>query len=287
MPTSDLDMPLLPSAEQIRRREFATVRRGYDPQQVRTYLTSIANQVGTLERELSQLRLEVGSAAARDEQPAGPIITSHSVQQGEDPYEALSKRFAALIEVADQEAERILENARSEAAQAVDEATSEADRIRVDAQAHAEAARQEGTELLARAKTESEHLLSGLAERRRGLVTQLEEMRSKLITVAEDLTVPIEEAVRADAAGGDLLADMGEEDADADGEAAVDPRYEDLWVNKEESLQIPISQGSTWTSTNAKSSRDSRSDIAWENQRRHGRRGSPERDRGSLRADPS
>ncbi len=239
MPTSDLDMPLLPSAEQIRRREFATVRRGYDPQQVRTYLTSIANQVGTLERELSQLRLEVGSAAARDEQPAGPIITSHSVQQGEDPYEALSKRFAALIEVADQEAERILENARSEAAQAVDEATSEADRIRVDAQAHAEAARQEGTELLARAKTESEHLLSGLAERRRGLVTQLEEMRSKLITVAEDLTVPIEEAVRADAAGGDLLADMGEEDADADGEAAVDPRYEDLWVNKEESLQIP------------------------------------------------
>ena len=74
MPTSDLDMPLLPSAEQIRRREFATVRRGYDPQQVRAYLTSIANQVGTLERELSQLRLEVGSsAAARSEQTAEPV----------------------------------------------------------------------------------------------------------------------------------------------------------------------------------------------------------------------
>jgi DivIVA domain-containing protein len=54
MPSSDLDMPLLPSAEQIRRREFATVRRGYDPQQVRAYLTSIANQVGTLEHELSR-----------------------------------------------------------------------------------------------------------------------------------------------------------------------------------------------------------------------------------------
>ena len=46
MPTSDLDMPLLPSAEQISRREFATVRRGYDPQQVRAYLTSIANAGG-------------------------------------------------------------------------------------------------------------------------------------------------------------------------------------------------------------------------------------------------
>lgn len=239
MPTSDLDMPLLPSAEQIRRREFATVRRGYDPQQVRTYLTSIANQVGTLERELSQLRLEVGSAAARDERTTGPITTSHLAPPAEDQYEALSKRFAGLIEMADQEAERILENARSEATRALDEATSEADRIRVDAQAHAEQTRQEGTELLERAKTESERLLSGLAERRRGLVTQLEEMRSKLITVAEDLTVPIEEAPRADAAQEDLLADTGGEADDADGEAAVDPRYEDLWVNKEESLQIP------------------------------------------------
>jgi DivIVA domain-containing protein len=239
MPTSDLDMPLLPSAEQIRKREFATVRRGYDPQQVRTYLASIAKQVGTLERELSQLRLEVGSAAARGDQATDPVTTPRPAP-AEDPYDALSKRFAALIEMADQEAERILENARSEAAQAVDEATSEADRIRVDAQAHAEEARQEGTDLLERAKTESDRVLSGLAERRRGLVTQLEEMRSKLITVAEDLTVPIEEAARADAADADLADTSGEaEEPDDEGESTVDPRYEDLWVNEAESLEIP------------------------------------------------
>lgn len=236
MPTSDLDMPLLPSAEQIRRREFATVRRGYDPQQVRTYLTSIAKQVGTLERELSQLRLEVGSAGARGEQMTDAVTTSRPAP-AEDRYDALSKRFAALIEMADQEAERILENARSEAAQALDEARSEADRIRVDAQAHAEEARQEGTDLLERAKTRSDRALSGLAERRRGLVTQLEEMRSKLITVADDLAVPIEEAARADAADADL-ADTSDE-ADDDRRAPVDPRYEDLWVNEEESLEIP------------------------------------------------
>ena len=50
--TNDLDLPLLPSAEQIRRREFATVRRGYDPDQVREYLQGVAGQVETLEREL-------------------------------------------------------------------------------------------------------------------------------------------------------------------------------------------------------------------------------------------
>jgi len=239
MPTSDLDMPLLPSAEQIRRREFATVRRGYDPQQVRAYLTSIANQVGTLERELSQLRLEAGSAAARNDQMAGPSerVAAPDATPDGDPYDALSKRFANLIEMADQEAERILENARSESTRAIEEARSEADRIRVDAQAHAEEARQEGTDLLERAKTESDRLLMGLAERRRGLVTQLEEMRGKLIAVAEDLAAPIEEAALADAEDSDLAEHT--DDADADAETDVDPRYEDLWVNKEESLQIP------------------------------------------------
>jgi DivIVA domain-containing protein len=236
MPTSDLDMPLLPSAEQISRREFATVRRGYDPQQVRAYLTSIATQVGTLERELSQLRLEAGSAAARGERGAERESTPEdAAPPADDPYDTLSKRFATLIEMADQEAERILENARSEATRALDVATSEADRIRVDAQAHAEEARQEGTDLLERAKTESDRLLSGLADRRRGLVTQLEEMRGKLITVAEDLVAPIEDAARAEAEEADLAGTSG----DADAETPVDPRYEDLWVSDEGSFQLP------------------------------------------------
>jgi DivIVA domain-containing protein len=253
MPTSDLDMPLLPSAEQIRRREFATVRRGYDPQQVRAYLASIANQVGTLERELSQLRLEVGSAAARgriDQPSMSPARASvPAASDAGDPYDALSKRFATLIEMADQEAERILENARSESEHTLDEARSEADRIRVDAQANAEEARQEGTDLLERARTESDRLLTGLAERRRGLVTKLEEMRAKLLTVAEDLVVPIEEAARAEEEDADLLEEPaeieaaeapGEDEVAADtGEAPIDPRYEDLWVQRDESIQIP------------------------------------------------
>jgi DivIVA domain-containing protein len=242
-------MPLLPSAEQIRRREFATVRRGYDPQQVRTYLTSIAKQVGTLEQELSQLRLEVGSAAARGEPSTAtpPSIPASVSSETGDPYDALSKRFATLIEMADQEAERILENARSESELALDEARTEADRIRVDAQAHAEEARQEGTDLLERARTESTRLLAGLAERRRGLVEQLEEMRSKLLTVAEELVVPIEEAAKAEAEDADLIQPIaeagaeGEDEADHadEGESPMDPRYEDLWVHKDASIEIP------------------------------------------------
>ncbi len=243
MPTSDLDMPLLPSSEQIRRREFATVRRGYDPEQVRGYLTSIANQVETLERELSQIRLEAGSAAARKEQTPEPVAAPPAVggapgTSAEDPYEALSKRFASLIEVADQEAERIVEDATAAAAEALEEARSEADRIKVDAQARAEEARQEGTDLLERAKVESERVLSGLADRRRRLVTQLEEMRAKLIAVADDLGAPLEEAARSDAE--DAETDRALETATPVGDdAPVDPAYEDLWVGTDDAVDLP------------------------------------------------
>jgi DivIVA domain-containing protein len=248
MPSSDLDMPLLPSAEQIRRREFATVRRGYDPQQVRAYLTSIANQVGTLERELSELRLTAGAAAAKaDHEPAAPPAEPEQASApAEDPYDALSKRFANLIEMADQEADRILENARSEAQSTVDQARSDADRIRVDAQARAEQARQEGSELLEHAQLESDRILSALVDKRRTLVDQLDEMRSTLVTVAEELTVSIddahaqedEEGSEADAPTATVPTASIGEDAAAD-EAAVDPRYEDLWVSSDSAIDIP------------------------------------------------
>jgi DivIVA domain-containing protein len=246
MPSSDLDMPLLPSAEQIRRREFATVRRGYDPQQVRAYLTSIANQVGTLERELSELRLTAGSAAARGEHEMVPTsIETATAPSTDDPYDALSKRFATLIEMADQEADRILENARSEATLTVDGARSDADRIRVDAQAHAEEARQEGSELLAHAQLESDRILSSLVDKRQALVSQLDEMRSTLVTVAEELTVSIEdaEAQQVDTSSSDAdtaIASVSTEgDAAEPADATVDPRYEDLWVSADSAIEIP------------------------------------------------
>jgi len=237
MPTDDLDPRVQPSADQIRRRDFATIRRGYDPQQVRAYLVSIANQMGALENEVRRLRREAASAAATGEQTSDPARSLAGPT--EDPYDALSKRFATLIEVADQEAEKILTDARSEAGRTLNDAASEADRIRVDAQAHAEQTRQEVADLRERATTESDRVLSGLAERRRSLVTQLEEMRGKLITVAEDLAVSVDEAVRVDADETRLTVVSDDVEIVQETEAPVDSRYEDLWAKKDEPLQVP------------------------------------------------
>jgi cell division initiation protein len=185
---AEIDLPILPSAAQIRRREFASVRRGYDPDQVRDYLAKVAEQVDNLEQELRDSKLQPANDPS-DRQQARPSDPSSSG----DPYERLAKRLTTLLATADKEAEGILGEARSDAARMVDEARSEADRIRVDAQARAEEARQQGNELLERAKQEADRVVLGLSERRETLVQHLQDMQTRLVGVARELEVAIED----------------------------------------------------------------------------------------------
>jgi cell division initiation protein len=187
---TDIDVPFLPSAAQIRRREFASVRRGYDPDQVRDYLAQVAEQVEMLEQEARDAKLQPGAqprAEVSDREAAAP--------PSEDPYERLAKRLTTLLATADKEAEGILAEARADAARMIDEARSDADRIRVDAQARAEEARQQGNELLERAKQEADRVLLGLSERRETLVQHLQDMQTRLVGVAKELEVAIEDPV--------------------------------------------------------------------------------------------
>jgi len=245
---NDLDLPLLPSAEQIRRREFATVRRGYDPDQVREYLQGVAGQVETLERELRDQR-----KGARAQPPTPGESLAASVMAGQvtpvtpaptpapipapapvqDPYETIAKRFAGVLATADKEATTALAEAKAEADRILQEARSEADRIKLDAQARAESAKQQGTDSLAEAKREAERILGSLTERREGLVTQMHDMQSKLLSVAKELEASI------DAPEGNVP----EPEASEGGTAAddiVDPRYEDMWAIPKEKKTVDI-----------------------------------------------
>jgi DivIVA domain-containing protein len=240
--TNDLDLPLLPSAEQIRRREFATVRRGYDPDQVREYLQGVAGQVETLERELRGQRKE--AKAQGPATPGGslaPTVTAGEVMTpvtpaqtapapttptpttpAQDPYEAIAKRFAGVLASADKEATTALAEAKAEADRILQEARSEADRIKLDAQARAEQAKQQGTDSLAEAKSEAERILGSLSERRESLVTQMHDMQSKLLSVAKELEASMDAPEGTDP-----------EPAKSDGgtsDDVVDPRYEDMWA---------------------------------------------------------
>jgi DivIVA domain-containing protein len=246
--TNDLDLPLLPSAEQIRRREFATVRRGYDPDQVREYLQGVAGQVETLERELRGPRKETkaqGSAtpggppappvsAGQVMTPATPAATTPAptmpspAAPAQDPYEVIAKRFAGVLATADKEATAALADAKAEADRILQEARSEADRIKLDAQARAEQAKQQGTDSLAEAKREAEQILGSLSERREVLVTQMHDMQSKLLSVAKELESSMDVPGSTDAPQGSAPGPVPTDSGTSDD--PVDPRYEDMWA---------------------------------------------------------
>lgn len=228
MTPSDLDLPLLPSAEQIRRKEFATVRRGYDIDQVRDYLVLMATQIETLEEGLREAKMQAATrpAPSPGEVLAGRSAEADAVQEGSgagiaagsdaDPYTQLAERLASVLRSADQEAAEVLDSAKEEATRLVEDARTEADSVRLDAQARAEEARQQGAEALARAKAEADETLGRLAERRGSLVAQMQEMQSRLLSVARDIEGAID---RPDGAGAPKI----ESDAPTGSEAKMEP----------------------------------------------------------------
>jgi cell division initiation protein len=239
MSATELDVPVSASAEQIRRREFASVRRGYDPDQVRDYLEQIAIQIERMEQVAREARLEAEAAHRASFEPRA------------DPYEEFASRMSDLMRAADQQADRIRGEAKQEADRVIAEARADADRISLDAQSKAEEARSEGERALHEARERADRTVAGLATKRESLVEQLQTMQERLLGVARDLEVAIEpgSAERTTTAGEVSLprAEISrpEQDASAvsagpDATAIIDPRYEDLWASNETiDLTIP------------------------------------------------
>jgi len=116
--------------KQIRARQFARVRKGFDPEQVRVFLDEVATQMEQLQSEL-RFAQEEGEAASRR---AGP-----------DPYTQLGAHVAELVRDAEEHAERIR-----------GEANQEAERVIGEAGRQAEQAKQEANEEIGRARQEIE-----------------------------------------------------------------------------------------------------------------------------------
>ena len=220
MSSTELDLPILVTPEQIRRREFVTTRRGYDVEQVRDYLEQLSHQVEQMEQLLRNARLQAG---ATERAQAGAR---------KDPYQQLSERFAEVLRSTDREADRVRREAKDEADRILREARGEADRIRLDAQSRAEQSREEAERALREAKTQADRTISGLATRRDALVEQLAAMQERLLGVAHELEAAIERPedeaellASLEAAAADPTAGAGPTDADVQREieAALTP----------------------------------------------------------------
>jgi DivIVA domain-containing protein len=215
MSTTNLDLPVLISAEQIRRREFVTIRRGYDPDQVRGYLEQLADQIELMRVLLRDAQAEAQTALRTNEQPR------------RDPYQQLGERVASVIREADQVAETIKTEAHRDAELVTRDARAQADRIRTDAQSKAEDARSQAETAVRAAREEADRTIAGLSTRRDALMDQLASMQERLIGVARDLesAMDVQVTIPDFASIKDLRVESAEHDGSTAGEH--DPAGED------------------------------------------------------------
>src|SRR5262245_55643233 len=140
----DMDVTTRREAGSIRTRRFATVRKGYDPDQVHHYLEQVADWVDDLETDLATARAELRTMPVPRAVPEHmqPTVTSGQA----DPFAALGTRVADLLRSAEDHARSIREEADASAERTLEEAREEALRVRRRAQEESEAVREAAEE---------------------------------------------------------------------------------------------------------------------------------------------
>ncbi len=174
---------------------FTTTRRGYQPDEVRAFLTSVAAELGRLQERERQLEAELREA--RLATPPQIELDDETVTQllGEETLRVLqtARESASQIKIrAEDTAARTLREANEEANRIRQDAEVEAARKRHDAVSEAEAevalAKQQGREMVTEARAYRERVLSDL-ERRTKLARQhiedLRQGRDRLLQVFE------------------------------------------------------------------------------------------------------
>lgn len=220
--SDEFDIPVFQSADQIRRREFVTSRRGYDPEQVRNYLEQLAEQVQDMDQMLRAARIKVEAAT-------GPIPKV-------DPYAEVASRVAEAIRVADESAQQLLANAKQKAEALLADAKTAADRIRAEAQATADSALLQAETTVHDARVRAADAVAALVERRGVILERLDGMRDRLETAAGAIRAVLEAKEDADlpplpAPEPPLVAAPSARDAGAAADTTVlDPAYADLWT---------------------------------------------------------
>jgi cell division septum initiation protein DivIVA len=233
------------STGDIARHSFAIVRRGFDIDEVKTYLQSVARSIEVLEQREQELREAV---AVADERAAHPVVDEATLTASLGQHSAQILRHAhdeaAKIVVQAQEgASTLLREAQSQAneiqahsegasaervaeaeimvANATQEARDAVERIRYDALAEADAviarAKDEGRVLLEQVQEARKRVMADLAGRRRALSIQIEQLRA----ARDEMAVSVQ-GVRGsiDAILGQL--ERSDDDARAAGLAAAD-----------------------------------------------------------------
>ena len=190
----------------IASRSFAVVRRGFDSDEVRSYLQSVSRSIEALEEREQELRAALAEAEERaahpviDESTLTASLGQHSAQILRHAHDEAAKIVAqaqegaaTLVRETHSQVDELQARTESAAAERVaeveiivanaeQEARVESERILSDAVAEGEAvieqAKNEGRALLEQVQEARRRVLADLASRRRALGIQIEQLRA-------------------------------------------------------------------------------------------------------------
>ncbi len=146
--------PLTP--DDVARHTFASVRRGFDPGEVRDYLESIAAALRATSELEQDLRDQVADAEHR---AANPVIDQVTLT------EAVGKETARVLISANEAAAEKVANAEAEASRMLAEATERSERMLAEAQETSDQAQTRADALLAERTAEAEAVAAELRQR--------------------------------------------------------------------------------------------------------------------------
>ena len=183
--------------EEVARRTFATVFRGFDTVEVRAYLRRVSDELGVARERQRHLEHLLAEAQSRSSAPPPPLDeASLTAALGEETARVLhtAREAAADIKAKAQEnVERLLHQAHEDAARIREEsegiyaikeaeATEAAETIRAEARAEAEAvveaARDQARQMLEEAKEVRAKVLGDIVRRRNVARVQVAQLRA-------------------------------------------------------------------------------------------------------------
>ena len=174
---------------------FSTVRKGFSPDEVRSALTAVSNELTRLHERIRQLEAELDAARRESASPVDLDDAALTERIGAETVRVLqtARESASQIKArAEENAARLIAEATDEVARMRHDADLEIARKRADAQADAEAevalAKQQGREMVNEARAYRERVLADLEARTARARQQLEELahgRERLLQVFE------------------------------------------------------------------------------------------------------
>lgn len=210
--------------EQVSRQGFATIRKGFDKNQVQAYLVTVGNQIKAGQQQIRDLREQVAQADVQaDAQPEpeaefsseGVKLLVSDVEASRRQTQAEAREMATRIRRLAEELQTTVEELQShqdvsgvdELAGLLEQAYEQAQSVagllqeaRDQAEAEVEQGRAEGREIVEKAKALRLTVLRDMARRRQAARAQVERLRAgrdKLISILGEARNSIDQSMES------------------------------------------------------------------------------------------